>query len=178
MEFKDLQPNPRNPRKITDKKLIALKKALLEFGDLGGIVFNRRTGHLIGGHQRINIFKTMPVQFVYGDGYIWIELCETGDRFAYREVDWSEEKEKAANIAANKGAGEWDWDILKDWMKDLDEVNFDLDLTMWDKDDIKSLFRDKPVISDEDNSDDISVKKYIECPDCGHSFELPKKKRR
>lgn len=45
-----------NPRKITDAQLVALKKAMREYGDLSGIVVNRRTGHLVGGHQRVKGF--------------------------------------------------------------------------------------------------------------------------
>ncbi len=52
-----LKSNPKNPRRVTDKKLDMLKKALFEFGDLSGIVFNRKTGQLVGGHQRVKIFS-------------------------------------------------------------------------------------------------------------------------
>ncbi len=53
MQVKDLKAFPRNPRKITDKKLDMLGKAMREFGDLSGVIYNTRTGHLVGGHQRI-----------------------------------------------------------------------------------------------------------------------------
>ncbi len=54
-----LEGNPKNPRRITDKKLDMLKKAVSEFGDLSGIVFNRTTGQLVGGHQRV---KVLPAE--------------------------------------------------------------------------------------------------------------------
>lgn len=41
------------------KALRALQKSMAEFGDLSGIVFNRRTGNLIGGHQRIKIIDPL-----------------------------------------------------------------------------------------------------------------------
>ena len=53
MKIKDLQSSPHNPRKITDEKLRMLGKAMKEFGDLSGIVYNVRTRRIIGGHQRI-----------------------------------------------------------------------------------------------------------------------------
>lgn len=53
MNVADLMPSSYNPRTITDEKLMMLGKAMQEFGDLSGIVFNIRTGQLIGGHQRI-----------------------------------------------------------------------------------------------------------------------------
>ncbi|CAK9250661.1 unnamed protein product [Sphagnum jensenii] len=62
-----------------------------------------------------------------------------GERFAYREVYWDENREKAANLAANKGAGEWDLPQLSTWLKDLSvpDLDFDLGLTMFDEDELK-----------------------------------------
>jgi len=48
----DLAANPRNPRKISVAARDALRKSLAEFGDLSGFIFNRRSGHLVGAHQR------------------------------------------------------------------------------------------------------------------------------
>ena len=50
-----LSGNPKNPRRISEKKLELLKRALGEFGDLSGIIFNRTTKHLVGGHQRVMV---------------------------------------------------------------------------------------------------------------------------
>ena len=141
MEIKNLSANPDNPRVITDEKLTLLKKALDEFGDLGGFVFNRRSGFLVGGHQRAKIFDkdteivfersyTIPTRTgTVAEGHVIFN----GERFKYREVDWDDFKEKAANIAANKGAGEWDLPKLGTWLKDLNDFGFDLDLTMFDE---------------------------------------------
>ena len=53
MKVKDLRPSKHNPRKISEKRLSMLGRSMKEFGDLSGIVFNRRTGNLVGGHQRL-----------------------------------------------------------------------------------------------------------------------------
>ena len=124
MKFSQLKPNPKNPRKITEEKLSQLEKSLKEFGSLDGFVYNRKTDRLIGGHQRQKIFKDAKIT----QGKVHWQ----GHEFPYREVNWSEEKEKAANIAANKGGGEWDKEILAEWFTELRDVNFDLDLTMFD----------------------------------------------
>ncbi len=148
MRTKDLSPNLGNPRSITPAKLEQLKRALAEFGDLGGIVFNRKTKQLVGGHQRTSLFSgTADITYVkkyttptptgtVAEGYI---TTAEGERFSYREVLWDETKEKAANIAANKGAGEWDFPKLGEWMRELDDFAFDLDLTMFDEDERKEL---------------------------------------
>lgn len=146
---KDLQHNPHNPRKITDSKLGQLKKALLEFGDLSGIVYNLTTQQLVGGHQRTKLFdvdadivitKTYEKPTRTGtvaEGYVKLK----GERFAYRQVKWDDMREKAANLAANKGAGEFDMETVAAWLKELDgfDVGIDLDLTMFDADEIKEL---------------------------------------
>ena len=53
MKAEDLKPSRFNSRKVSEKTLSMLGKAMGEFGDLSVIVFNVRTGHLIGGQQRI-----------------------------------------------------------------------------------------------------------------------------
>lgn len=168
MNLNDLKPNPHNPRKITDKKLKALKKSLEEFGDLGGIVFNRRTQRLLGGHQRLQVIPKDAVIDVLqlpqvtdvgtvAEGFISFN----GERFAYREVDWDETKEKAANIAANKGAGEWEWDKLGDWFKELKAEEFDLDLTMFDEEEREQFFKE-PEVYPEGLTDPDSVPENVE----------------
>lgn len=151
-QVKDLKPNPKNPRTISDTKLSMLKKAMAEFGDLSGIVYNATTKQLVGGHQRLKIipkdaevhltkiYKTPTALGTVAEGYVeW-----NGERFKYRKVKWDEFKEKAANIAANKGAGEWDLSLLSDWMKDLDSFNFDLDLTLFSEDEREGFLREEP----------------------------------
>lgn len=152
MKLGDLTPNPKNPRTISESKLEMLKKSLNEFGDLSGIVFNRTTKHLVGGHQRTKVFND-STEIVFtkkyknptrtgtvAEGHIMID----GERFSYREVKWPVKKEKAANIAANKGAGEWDMAQLGSWMRDLEEdAVFDVDLTMFDASE-REQFQTKP----------------------------------
>jgi hypothetical protein len=55
-----LKPSPRNPRVMSEWQRQALKKSLSKFGDLGGIVVNRRSGQLVGGHQRVEAFRGDP----------------------------------------------------------------------------------------------------------------------
>ena len=139
--------NPKNPRKITPDALDRLKKSLEKFGDLGGIVLNRRTGRLVGGHQRIAAFKLAEVPATIVESLkrpdkqgtvAWGWIIIDGNRFTYREVDWTEETEAVANLAANKIAGEWDDLQLKAIMADL-APNTDLDGTGFTADEIARL---------------------------------------
>lgn len=113
----DLAPAPYNPRTISPANAAALSYSLAEFGDISGIVWNRATGVLVCGHQRLNALKTL-----YGDrlllhrnpelGEAWL-TAPNGERYDVRVVEWTAEKEKAANVAANSHllAGEFTMDI-------------------------------------------------------------------
>lgn len=119
--------NPRRPWNEEQRQRFA--KSLREFGDLSGVVFNRRTGHLVGGNKRCERFSEIGgevhVEFRYEKpdptgtvalGYVIVE----GARFAYREVDWPETKERAANLAANRWHAEWDEDQLAEVLRSLE----------------------------------------------------------
>ena len=46
---------PYNPRVISEEHLANLEKSMKKFGMVGVFVWNKRTGHLIAGHQRLSI---------------------------------------------------------------------------------------------------------------------------
>ena len=134
MQLKDLKPNKRNPRKITQKKKDLLKKSLDKFGDLSGTIYNIRTKSLVGGHQRSSVLpqnSTIKIEKKYdkptrtgtvAEGYIEHE----GERYKFREVDWNETMEAEAMLAANKHQGEWDKDILKLLAVDIPDIDFEI----------------------------------------------------
>ena len=180
MKISDLNPAPYNPRSIQDKALEGLDKSLQKFGDISGIVFNIRTKHVVGGHQRLkNIPQDSEIttKTVEDDptGTVAIGHIVTSDgrKFSYREVDWDNLTEKAANIAANSEtiSGDWVLDELDPILKELDDELEDFqDLNL------DELQKDITVSTAQDNEDEQhdttpnSTKQY-ECPECGHRFE-------
>gem|GEM_PF-2566928 len=156
MKLKELKPADYNPRKISDEQLSMLKKALEEFGDLSGIVFNRRTGNLVGGHQRLKCLpedakiekkelKKPTHTGTVAEGFIILpsdmsDKSSMSERLSYREVDWPLEKEKAANIAANKHGGEFDDELLKNLLEDIKESDIDVVLTGFNTAELNKLF--------------------------------------
>jgi hypothetical protein len=134
-----VKPYSKNPRQISEKRLARLRDTLERLGDLSGIVHNLTTDEIIGGHQRMRIFEGASEiiiseeyrepddQGTVGTGYIlW-----KGKKYIYRQVRWNSKTAAEANIAANLGAGEWDWDKianewdasdLKSWGMDFDEL--------------------------------------------------------
>lgn len=148
MQAKDLNPADYNPRKISTEDFLKLRKAIIELGDLSGIIPNRRTGNLIGGHQRIKIaprdaeihitdrYDPPTEKGTTAEGYIVI----AGEKHKYREVDWPLEKEKIANLAANNQGGENDNTKLAEILSELSCIpNLDLSLTGIDSGELDKL---------------------------------------
>lgn len=161
-----LRPNSKNPRKISDEKLQMLKKTIAEFGDLSGIVFNTKTKQLVGGHQRAKVLSkgeiTIEKKFskptktgTTATGYVTFN----GEKFSYREVNWPKDKELAANIAANKGAGEWDLPALSEMLTSIEEAGLDMELTLFDKDELADLIL---FPEDDEEEEKSSGKKKVE----------------
>jgi len=78
-------------------------------------LWNRRTGHLVGGHQRLRVLLERGVKEV-----------------DVSVVDLPLEKEKALNVALNKIQGEWDEAMLAALLEELDDAGA-LDLTGFDR---------------------------------------------
>ena len=148
----------------------------MEFGDLSGVIYNRRTDRLIGGHQRVTALSDSEINILNkydpptpsgttSDGFIEIN----GEKYSYREVDWDESKELAANIAANKSAGDWDYQKLSEIVLQLDTENFDLELTMFDQSELDRLIGGwesdiESIEKVKENLDGIDAVIKITCP--------------
>lgn len=121
----ELLPADYNPRKDLqpgDPEYERLKKSILEYDYIDPIIWNQRTGRVVGGHQRLKIL---------------IELGK--EEIDVSVVDFSEEKEKALNISLNKNSGDWDLAKLKDILLELDTGDFDIEITGFDEQEIEKL---------------------------------------
>lgn len=171
MKISDFKPALYNPRKeMSDEKLISLKKALWEFGDLSGIVFNIRTGNLVSGHQRCKVLPreneiTITKKYdpptrtgTVAEGYVLID----SEKYQYREVDWPEDKEKAANLAANNQGSVNDPDLLSALLKELDTLDtVDMSLTGFDKKELDKII--KKETKDLSKNLKIIIEVIVEC---------------
>jgi len=147
----DLIANPRNPRTITDAQLAALKQSLEVFGDLGGVVKNKKTGRLVGGHMRVRTLDaSWPIRI---EERLTPDKCGTVARgfidtpygeISYREVDWTEEVEAAAMVAANQHGGEWSDAALKEILIGLDDGSGLIELSGFDTTDLSGLLDRQP----------------------------------
>ncbi|NDD54895.1 hypothetical protein EBZ39_13700 [bacterium] len=130
----DLMPSDYNPRTITDEAIGRLTKSLAELGNLQPITWNARTGRIVGGHQRLKCYQAMGKKEVE----VWA-------------VDLSEDKEKAANLALNKLAGEFDPLRLKDLVEQLDTGGMDLEITGFSMEELGEMMSMAPpeIVEDE-----------------------------
>lgn len=60
----ELKPAPYNPRKSNKKQEDNLRKSLEKFGVVEPIIFNKRTGYIVGGHFRTRELKKLGVEEV------------------------------------------------------------------------------------------------------------------
>ena len=51
--------NPRKDLKPGDKEYEKLKRSITEFGYVEPVIWNERTGTVVGGHQRLKVLKDL-----------------------------------------------------------------------------------------------------------------------
>lgn len=166
----ELNENPKNPRTMSDHSGNALATSMKEFGDMSGIVFNVRTKHLVGGHQRIKVLNRLlkgkkevviTNNFAEPDhvGTVALGYVAYDNRqFAYREVDWDEGRELAANVAANRISGEFNIDMLAQVNYELSQLENGsglLELTGQTNDEINKLLDMVGVGGEADPLEDV-----------------------
>ncbi len=136
--------NPRKDLKPGDSEYEKLKQSIQTFGYVEPVLWNKRTGNIIGGHQRYKVL---------------VELGQT--EIDCVVVDMDLENEKALNIALNKVSGDWDKDKLMLLISDLQGSDFDISLTGFDAFELDDLFKDslKDNIKDDDFDVDEELKK-------------------
>lgn len=109
IERRELKGAPYNPRRgLTDKEREKLKGSLSSFGLVDLPVWNKRTGNIVGGHQRLSILDALEGS----DSY----------RLFVSEVDIDDPTEKALNVALNNTELMSDFDVEKlgTLMKEID----------------------------------------------------------
>jgi DNA modification methylase len=93
VKIADLKAAPYNPRRISKEAADGLTKSLERWGVVQEVVANKRTGHIVGGHQRVAALRKMGVKEV---PVVWVDLDDV--------------EEKALNVALNNPhiSGEFD----------------------------------------------------------------------
>lgn len=100
-----------NPRTITDENMQRLKESIRKNGLVGQLVYNKATGHVVGGHQRLAALDSL----MRTKDYVLDVL----------QVDMPLKDEVRLNVALNQqdSQGEFDFDMIEILARDFD---FDL----------------------------------------------------
>lgn len=125
--IENLSPAKYNPRKDLqpgDPEYEKLLRSVEEFGYVEPIIWNKRTGNIVGGHQRFKVLKQL--------GFSEIDCVV---------VDMDEAREKALNIALNKISGDWDTEKLADVFRDIEQYGISLDITGFEAPEIDKLYQ-------------------------------------
>ena len=147
-KLSELTPAPYNPRNINKKDLNDLTRSIQEFGYVEPVIYNKATGYVIGGHQRLKALQELGIEEVE---------CVV--------VDMQPEKEKALNIALNKISGEWDKDKLFNLLDELNDLDFDITLTGFNLDILDNhlpKIEEEPVFQDEAREKQYNLFKLYE----------------
>ncbi len=131
--------NPRQDLKPGEAAYEALLRSMTEFGCVQPLVWNKTTGNLVGGHQRLKILLAQGVTEV---DVVVVELTP--------------EKEKALNLALNKIQGDWDQQKLAQILDELISLpDFDLQITGFDVPEAQEIIDEVLRPLDEDRKEDF-----------------------
>ena len=151
------QGNPRNWRKHPEAQRNAVAGSLRELGFIAPVIENRRTGHLIDGHERV-----------------WQALQHGDDTpVPVVVVDLPEEREHLALTIFDPitGMAEADKELLASLMDDVRTGDAALQAMM------EQLAEDEGLIVPEGEfpeytEDAANGVKTAKCPECGHEFPI------
>lgn len=98
-----------------------IARSIEKYGCVEPIIWNEKTGNVIGGHQRLKVLAAT--------GAVEVDVSV---------VRLSLEDEKALNLALNKISGQWDNEKLSAVLQDL-SAGFDVEVTGFDQHEVDAL---------------------------------------
>ncbi|MED4749934.1 site-specific DNA-methyltransferase [Brevibacillus choshinensis] len=138
--IKAAEYNPRIDLQPGDPEYEKLKRSLEEFGYVEPLVWNERTGNLVGGHQRFKILTNE----------------QHAAEVEVSVVNLDDAREKALNLALNKISGTWDDEKLAQVLAELQESELDVSLSGFDDEEVTELLSEymdiqieEPVVDDD-----------------------------
>ncbi|MCL5072485.1 MAG: ParB N-terminal domain-containing protein [Actinobacteria bacterium] len=141
-QIKQAKYNPRLDLQPGDVEYEKIKRSILEFDLVEPLVWNKQTGNLVGGHQRLKVLQEL------GKNEVEVAI-----------VDLPQSREKALNVALNKVQGGWDFTKLKDLLQEIDTGEFDIGITGFDENEIEELLISLHI--DSVKNDNFDVEKEL-----------------
>lgn len=128
---------PYNPRKISEKAKKRLRDNIKNVGLLTPVVWNKRTGNIVSGHQRISALDALEKTKDYSIHVACVDL------------DLKTEREQNIFFNNPEAQGEFDLEKLEIMFADAD-CKLDVDKTGYDLADIYKTFGDSPALQQSD----------------------------
>jgi len=161
VDLDQMNPAPYNPRydlKPGEREYDELRASIMKNGLLQPIVWNKRTGNIIGGHQRYKVLKELGITSC---------ICAV--------VDKSPEDEMAANFALNKAQGRFENQLLAKMFEQMEQDAIDYQAIGYNEEEISHIMSGLDWQT-EDDIFDYSLEPdkkppMITCPCCGKKFE-------
>jgi ParB-like chromosome segregation protein Spo0J len=125
----EIKNAPYNPRQISDYSRKKLRDSLGKMGLVQPICWNKRTGHIVGGHQRVAALDDLERTMDYSMSV------------AVVDVDLKTEKELNVFLNNANAQGDWDLEKLNTLLKDAE---IELENTGFDLGDVYQLFGESP----------------------------------
>jgi len=138
----DLIPYERNAKLHPDSQVAKIAQSIQEFGFRNPVLISN--GEVVAGHGRIMAAKNLGMEQVP-----CIDIS-----------DMTPEQIKAFRLADNRTAqSDWDWDLVKVELEELQGLDFDIEVTGFDEVEIESITDSfdaeeaaMPEMSNEDRS--------------------------
>ena len=139
MKLADMAPAEYNPRKDLqpgDHEWEKIENSLETFGMVEPIVFNERSGRIVGGHQRAKILAHN------GEEEVDVSI-----------VDLSDEDEKILCAKLNRVQGYWDTTKLAELLTEIKEATGSIEATGFDEWEMESLTKEYDHMMEDDFTD-------------------------
>lgn len=144
-----IKPAKYNPRKLSDDAKKRLEYSLKSWGLVETLVWNKKTGNLVSGHQRLNaIDKELGLDY----------------EIQVSVVDLPLDKEFLLNVALNnpKMHGEYDFPLLKDGFAEFDTGDVDVEMSGFTEEELKEFWDYEAEPEEKDDEvPEVDEKKVI-----------------
>ncbi len=155
MAIADLLPYVNNPKAHPAGQVDKIASSIKNFGFLVPLVIDGGN-EIIAGHGRLLGAQKLGLGVV---------PCVRADNLTPAQI-------KAFRLADNKVAeSEWFPETLSLELKALEEMDFDLGLTGFDKDELDRLLEAIPDVEFKEYDESVENEvEYLECPECHHKW--------
>ena len=161
-------PHPKNPNKHGDTQVALLAKIIKHQGWRSPITISKRSGFVVAGHGRLQAAALLQVEQVPVD-----------------EQEFSSEADELAHLVADNRIAELaevDTSVISELLKELGDIDFDMDLTGFDSKSLDALINEssKDDSSQHKSPDDFPVVNEDiatehQCPKCKYQWSGGKK---